>query len=128
MRFLLGVLLGYTMRGRKRLLIGVITALVILCFWVIPGIALSLLGLEVYREKQSRPPQTAVPSIKGLSYETAEAKLRASNLNIQLLATRGDLQLQPGLIIDQTPQAGEKVEYGHPVGVTVSGDPIPRPK
>jgi beta-lactam-binding protein with PASTA domain len=42
------------------------------------------------------------------------------NLNIQLLATRSDLALQPGLIIDQTPQAGEEVDYGYRVGVTVT--------
>jgi PASTA domain-containing protein len=51
-----------------------------------------------------------------LSYENAEAKLHASNLNIQLLATRYGLPIQPGLIIDQTPQAGEEVDYGYPVG------------
>jgi hypothetical protein len=47
------------------------------------------------------------------------------NLNTQLLATRSDLALQPGLIIDQTPQAGEEVDYGYRVGVTVSGFPWP---
>jgi beta-lactam-binding protein with PASTA domain len=41
-------------------------------------------------------------------------------LNIQLLATRYDLSIQPGLIIDQTPQPGEEVDYGYPVGVTVT--------
>jgi len=51
-----------------------------------------------------------------LSYENAETKLHASNL----LATRYDLPLQPGLIIDQTPQPGEEVDYGYPVGVTIT--------
>jgi beta-lactam-binding protein with PASTA domain len=55
-----------------------------------------------------------------LSYQEAEAKLHASNLNLRLLATRYDLPLQPGLIIDQTPQPGEEVVYGYPVGVTIA--------
>jgi hypothetical protein len=38
-------------------------------------------------------------------------------LKILLLATSRDLSLQPGLIIDQTPQPGEEVNYGYPVGL-----------
>ena len=78
------------------------------------------LSLDVKKERQSRPAQTKVPAIKGLSYENAETRLHASNLNIRLLATRYDLPLQPGLIIDQTPQPGEEVDYGYPVGVTIT--------
>jgi beta-lactam-binding protein with PASTA domain len=78
------------------------------------------LGLDVQHERLSRPVQTKVPAIKGLSYEDAEIKLHACNLNIRLLATRYDLPLQPGLIIDQTPEPGEEVVYGFPVGVTIT--------
>jgi len=86
----------------------------------LPAIALLALRLDVQRERQSRPAQTKVPALKGLSYENAETKLHASNLNIRLLATRYDLPFQPGLIIDQTPQPGEEVVYGYPVGVTIT--------
>jgi beta-lactam-binding protein with PASTA domain len=41
-------------------------------------------------------------------------------LNIRLLAIRSDLPLQPGLVIDQTPQPGEKVDRGYEVGVTIT--------
>ena len=44
MRFILGVLLGYYMRGRKRLLIITLTVfivLIIMCSVVLPAIALS---------------------------------------------------------------------------------------
>jgi len=64
--------------------------------------------------------QTKVPAIKGLSYENAETEPHASNLNIRVLATRSDLPLQPGLIIDQDPQPGEEVNYGYPVGITIT--------
>ena len=120
MRFLLGVLVGYSMRGKKKLLITVLATVVFIVYIVLPAAALLALHLDVQRERQSRPAQTRVPAIKGLSYEDAETKLHASNLNIRLLATRYDLPLQPGLIIDQVPQPGEEVVYGYPVGVTIT--------
>ena len=120
MRFLLGVLVGYSMRGKKTLLITVLGIAAVIFFIVLPAIALSQLALSVQRKRLSRPAQTRVPSLKGLSYENAEAKLRAANLKIRVLATRSDLPLQPGLIIDQSPQPGEQVNYGYPVGVTVT--------
>ena len=120
MRFLLGVLVGYSMRGKKKLLITVLATIVFIVYIILPAIMLLALSLDVKKERQSRPAQTRVPALKGLSYESAENKLHASNLNIRLLATRYDLPLQPGLIIDQTPQPGEEVDYGYPVGVTIT--------
>lgn len=120
MRFLLGVLLGYSMRDKRRPLITVLTALAFIVYVFIPGIALLALRLDVQRERRMRPLQVQVPMLKGLSYEDAETKVRASNLNIRLLATRSDLPLQPGVVIDQTPQAGEKADRGCPVAVTIT--------
>jgi beta-lactam-binding protein with PASTA domain len=124
MRFLLGVLVGYTVRGKHKLLIRVlVTLLVVSVFlWavVLPAIALLALSIDVQRERRSRPAQTKVPLLKGLSYEDAERKLHAANLNIRLLAARYDSAVQPGLIIDQTPAPGEEVAVGYSVGVTVS--------
>jgi beta-lactam-binding protein with PASTA domain len=120
MRFLLGVLVGYSMRGNKKLLITVLATAAFIVYIILPAVALLALSLDIRRERQSRPAQTRVPSLKGLSYENAEAKLHTSNLNIKLLATRCDLPLQPGLIVDQTPQPGEEVAYGYPVGVTIT--------
>ena len=123
MRFLLGVLVGYTVRGKHKLLIKVLVTLLIVCFVsavVLPAIALVALRLDVQRERRSRPVQTKVPVVKGLTYENAERKLHAANLNIRLLATRYDSALQPGLIIDQVPAPGEEVAVGYSVGVTTS--------
>jgi beta-lactam-binding protein with PASTA domain len=120
MRFLLGVLVGYSMRGKNKLLITVLATVAFIVYIILPAIMLLALSLDVKKERQSRPAQTRVPTIKGLSYENAEAKLHASNLNIRLLATRYDSPLQPGLIIDQVPQPGEEVVYGYPVGVTIT--------
>ena len=120
MRFLLGVLLGYSLRGKRRPLITVLTALAFILYVLIPAIALLALRLDVQRERRMRPTQIQVPALKGLRYEDAETKLRASNLNIRLLATRSNLLLQPGVVIDQIPQPGEEVDYGYSVGVTIT--------
>jgi beta-lactam-binding protein with PASTA domain len=123
MRFILGVLWGYYIRGRKRLLIitlTIFTVFMLLCCVVIPAIALSILGLSVMRERASRPPQTSVPSLVGLNYESAESRVRDSNLNVRILAHRYDVPDEPCTIIFQTPQAGERVSHGTFVGVVIS--------
>jgi beta-lactam-binding protein with PASTA domain len=124
MRFLLGVLVGYTVRGKQKLLIKVLVMLlvvyVVLSAVVLPAIALLALSLDVQRERRSRSAQTKVPLLKGLTYEDAERKLHAANLKIRLLATRYDPAVQPGLIIDQTPAPGDQVACGYSVGVTLN--------
>ena len=120
MRFLLGVLVGYTVRGKYKLLIGFLVTLVVVVYIVLPAIALLALRLDVQRERRNRPAQTRVPVLNGLTYEDAEKKLHAAKLNIRLLATRYDSTLQPGLIIDQTPAPGEEVAVGYSVGVTTT--------
>src|SRR6476619_2646754 len=108
MRFLLGVLVGYCLRGKQRLLIATLTAIAVGCFIVLPAIALSLLALDVRRERLSRPPQTSVPALIGLDYKTAQIKARDANLSIRILPERRDLPLEPGTIIAQTPQYGSE--------------------
>src|SRR5215212_11467743 len=120
MRFLLGVLVGYFLRGKQKLLIKFLVTLALVVYVVIPAIALLALRLDVQRERRSRPAQIKVPLLKGLTYEDAERKLHTANLNIRLLATRYDSALQPGLIIDQTPAPEEEVAVGYFVGVTTS--------
>ena len=120
MRFLLGVLVGYFLRGKQKLLIRFLVTLALFVYVVIPALALLGLSLDVQRERRSRPAQTKVPVVKGLTYEDAEKKLHAANLNIRLLATRYDPAVQSGLIIDQTPAPGEEVIVGYSVGVTIN--------
>jgi beta-lactam-binding protein with PASTA domain len=113
------------MRGKEKLFITVLATATYIVFIILPAVLVPVVGLfalrlDVQHERQSRPAQTRVPALKGLSYEGAETKLHASNLNIRLLATRYDLPLQPGLVIDQSPQPGEEVVYGYSVGVTIT--------
>jgi beta-lactam-binding protein with PASTA domain len=60
--------------------------------------------------------------VVGLTYKTAQIKLRDANLKIRILADRRDLPLEPGTIIAQTPQGGERVDWGTVIGVTLSGE------
>lgn len=127
MRILLGTLLGYSLRRRERLLITILTVVLVTVYIVLPTISLGIqaiallhLGLSVQSERLARPKQTKVPSIKGLDYQSAETALRSSHLNIRVLATRYDLPLQPGTIVDQSPAAGEQVDYNSAVGVTIT--------
>jgi beta-lactam-binding protein with PASTA domain len=125
MRFFLGLLLGYSIRGKKPLLKATLTAIAFVafvCFIVLPAIALIPLAISVRRERLSRPPQTSVPVVVGLDYKTAQIKLRDANLNIRVLATRYDLPLEPGTIIAQVPQGGERVDCGTMIGLTMSGE------
>ena len=121
MHFLLGFLLGYYTRNRP-LLAATLLGFALVCFIVLPAIALSGLALLVRRERLSRPPQTRVPPVVGLDYKTAETTLHNSKLNIRVLAYRYDLPVDPGKILFQSLQAGESVDCGTAVGVVVSRD------
>jgi beta-lactam-binding protein with PASTA domain len=92
----------------------------LVCFIGVPAIALSGLYLSVRRERLSRPPQTRVPPVVGLDYNTAETTLHNSKLNIRVLAYRYDLPVEPGRVLFQTPQAGESVDCGTVVGIITS--------
>ena len=129
MRILLGSLFGYSIRQRESALIKILTVILIMIYVVLPtislgmqAIALTYLGLSVRRERLARPKQTKVPAIKGLDYQSAMTTLRASHLNIRVLATRYDLPVQRGIIVDQSPAPGEQVDYNSTVGVTIAHD------
>jgi beta-lactam-binding protein with PASTA domain len=122
MRFILGLLVGYSIRGKQRLLIATLSAIVVGCFIILPAIALSLLALDVRRERLSRPPQTTVPTVVGLDYKTAQIRLREANINMRILAERRDLPIETGTIIAQTPHGGERVDCGTVVGVIMSAE------
>ena len=131
MRFILGLLIGYSIRGKQRALIATLATIAFIVFILIPAIALSLLAVSVHRERLSRPPQTTVPTVIGLTHSNAEIKLRAVHLNLRVLA-RYDVPLDSGVIVFQTPQPGERVDYQTTVGVTIALPPAktepPSPK
>ena len=120
MRFLLGLIIGYSIRGKQRLLIATVATLALVVFVVLPAIALSELALSVKRERQSRPSQTTVPTVLGLTYQNAEITLQAAHLKPRVLARRDNAPVESGIIVSQTPQPGERVDYQTTVGVTIA--------
>lgn len=81
MRFLLGFLLGYSIRRNKRLLIATLTAIAaiaVFCFIVLPAIALSQLAISVRRERLSRPPQTNSPRSRRVKLQDSGKQIARS--------------------------------------------------
>lgn len=109
-------------KKRKRLIrILVVVAVIVLI--IIPAVALTGLWITERQKRAGRPPQVTVPSVVGQDYRKGESVLEEKGLKMRVLATRWDRNQQVGVIIDQSPAAGESVEAGHSVGVTVGGKP-----
>jgi glycopeptide antibiotics resistance protein len=62
MRFLLGVLVGYRMRGKKKRLITVLATVAFIVYIILPAIALLALHLNLKHKQQPSPVQIIVPS------------------------------------------------------------------
>ncbi|MCA1602051.1 MAG: hypothetical protein LC776_10555 [Acidobacteria bacterium] len=90
MRFLLGVLVGYGMRGKEKRLIAVLLIGAIVFYMILPAIALLALHLDVQHERQSRPAHTRVPALKGLSYE--KRRNHASHISLEHSTVSDTLQ------------------------------------
>ena len=104
--------------NRKRFLKILIIVLVI---WlgVIP-LSLVAINAIVASNRKPGPARTTVPQLVGLDQKTADAKARSAKLNMQVMMTRSDQPGPPGIILFQTPGAGESVEVGTVVGVSVA--------
>ena len=102
---------------RKRFLKILIIVLVI---WlgVIP-LSLVAINAIVARNRKPGPARTTVPQLVGLDQKTADAKARGAKLNMQVMMTRSDQPGAPGIILFQVPGAGESVEVGTVVGVSL---------
>jgi beta-lactam-binding protein with PASTA domain len=102
---------------RKRFLKILIIVLVI---WlgVIP-LSLVAINAIVASNRKPGPARTTVPQLVGLDQKTADAKARSAKLNMQVMMTRSDQPGPPGIILFQAPGAGESVEVGTVVGVSM---------
>ena len=75
MRFIFGVLVGYSMRGKEKSVIIILATIAFIVYILVPTVVLSVallaLSLDVHHERRSRTVLTKVPPIKGLSFEEA---------------------------------------------------------
>ncbi|HJQ34653.1 MAG TPA: PASTA domain-containing protein [Pyrinomonadaceae bacterium] len=70
-----------------------------------------------------RSPNIQVPDVTNQSYYDGEKLLAKAGLDISERAKRFKAGVQPGVILDQTPRAGEVVKAGQTVRVVVSREP-----
>jgi serine/threonine-protein kinase len=109
-------------KKKKRLIYALIGVLVFV-FIIIPAALLTGLWITERQKRAEEPPRVRVPNVVGRDYRSGQAVLEAQGLKMQINATRWDKNQPVGIIIDQTPLAGESVEVGHSVGVSVGGKP-----
>jgi beta-lactam-binding protein with PASTA domain len=109
-------------KKRKRL-IRVLIVVAVIVFIFIPAVALTGLWITERQKQAGRPQQVTVPNVVGQDYRKGESILEEKGLKMRVLATRWDQNQPVGVIIDQSPLAGESVEVGRSVGVSVGGKP-----
>jgi serine/threonine-protein kinase len=78
-------------------------------------------GTSVILTVAQKPPEVVVPSLRCLSLQAAQAALPTGlTLGGKVTATTPDTACQPGAIIDQSPAAGDQVQQGTSVDVTLN--------
>jgi len=70
-----------------------------------------------------RGPEVNVPEVVGKSRFDGEATLGEANLNLRVRASRFKAGTDPGMIVDQSPRAGEIVKAGQTIAVVLSREP-----
>ena len=95
--------------------------IIVLVIWlgVIP-LSLVAINAIVASNRKPGPARTTVPQLVGLDQKAADAKVRSAKLNMQVMMARSDQPGTPGTVLFQTPGAGESVEVGTVVGVSVA--------
>jgi beta-lactam-binding protein with PASTA domain len=111
------------LKRRRRQLIRVLIAAAAFIFIIIPAALLTGLWITERQKRAERPPRVEVPNVVGKDYRSGQAMLEAKGLKMQINGTRWDQNQPVGVIIDQNPPAGESVEVGLSVGVSVGGNP-----
>ena len=87
---------------------------------ILIAFALGLAG-AVYLSLRS--PEVKVPEVVNKTYYDGQSTLSGAGLNIRERAKRFKGGVKPGIILDQSPRAGEVVKVGQTVAVVVSREP-----
>lgn len=110
-------------KRKKKLLIRALIVIAVFIFIIIPAALITGLWITERQKRAEQPPQVKVPNVVGQDYRSGQAVLEAKGLKMRINAPRWDKNQPVGIIIDQNPPAGESVEVGHSVGVSVGGKP-----
>lgn len=82
-----------------------------------------LVGLALTIYLSLRSPEVPVPEVVSKSYLDGETELARVGLDIRERAKRFKPGIEPGVILDQSPRAGEVIKQGQTVAVVVSRAP-----
>jgi len=82
-----------------------------------------IVGLVLTVYLSLRSPEVRVPEVVNKAYLDGEAELSRAGLDIRERAKRFKPGVQPGVILDQSPRAGEVIKEGQTVAVVVSRAP-----
>ena len=89
--------------------------------WVAIVAALLVVGLGVaYALGAFGGGGVVVPPLTGLTEEQAQTELEAAGLTLGVVGTENSDTVEPGIIISQDPEAGDKVEQGTAINIVVS--------
>ncbi len=89
--------------------------------WVAIVAALLAVGLGVaYALGAFGGGGVVVPPLTGLTEEQAQTELEAAGLTLGVVGTENSDTVEPGIIISQDPEAGDKVEEGTAINIVVS--------
>ncbi|MEL7667476.1 MAG: Stk1 family PASTA domain-containing Ser/Thr kinase [Actinomycetota bacterium] len=89
--------------------------------WVAIVAALLVVGLGVaYALGAFGGGGVVVPPLAGLTEEQAQTELEAAGLTLGVVGTENSDTVEPGIIISQDPEAGDKVEEGTAINFVVS--------
>jgi serine/threonine-protein kinase len=108
-------------KRRKKLLIYALVGVLVFVFIVLPAALLTGLWITERQKRADEPPRVRVPNVVGRDYKSGQAMLEAQGLKMEVLPPRLDRNQPVGVIIDQNPLAGESVEVGRSVSVSVGG-------
>ena len=87
-----------------------------------PGVRVEK-GSEVSLVVSSGRPQAKVPELRGKTVDSASQLLEQEGLSLGAQEEQPSDEFEPGVVIDQSPQAGERVDEGSAVDVVVSSGP-----
>ena len=68
--------------------------------------------------------KVTVPDVVGATTEEAERRLRAKGFAVRV-KIRADAAVEPGIVLDQTPDGGKKAAKGSPVTIVVASVTVP---
>lgn len=108
---------------KKKRLIYALVGVLVFVFVIIPAAFLTGLWITERQKRAEQPPRVKVPNVVGRDYRSGQAVLEAQGLKMQINVTRWDQNQPVGVIIFQNPAAGESVEVGQTIGVSVGGKP-----